>query len=34
MGGFVTMLFFTNKPVKMVWMLFKMLRPHLRENRI
>ncbi len=34
MESLLTVFFFTKKPLGMVWMLFKMLRPHLRENRI
>jgi hypothetical protein len=34
MEAFVAMLFFTRKPLGMTWMLFKMLRPHLREHRV
>ncbi len=33
MEAFVAMLFFTRKPLGLIWMLFKMFRPHLRESR-
>ncbi len=33
MGAFFAVVLFSRKPFGAMWMIFKMLRPHLRETR-